>query len=75
MVGLIGSDLLANMILEIDSKQQRITITTAEKQTNVSLRKSVSFVEEGVMPIIELQAGLGNGIKVLFDTEVLGSSV
>ena len=40
VVGLIGSDLLANMILEIDSKQ----------------------------PIIELQAGLGNGIKVLFDT-------
>ena len=68
VVGLIGSDLLANMILEIDSKQQIITITTAEKQTNVSLRKSVPFVEEGVMPIIELQAGLGNGIKVLFDT-------
>ena len=54
VVGLIGSDLLANMILEIDSKQQIITITTAEKQTNVSLRKSVPFVEEGVMPIIEL---------------------
>lgn len=68
IVGLIGSDLFVNMIVEIDGKNKLITITTAEKQAKASLRKSQSFAEPGVMPLIGLKVGAGNRIKVLFDT-------
>ena len=55
--GLIGSDLLARTMVEIDGKAKTITITSAEKASRVSLRKMLPFVKAG-MPIIALQAGI-----------------
>ena len=54
--GLIGSDLLKDLIVEIDSKAKTITVTSAEKASNVSLRKMLPFSGKGFMPIITLQA-------------------
>lgn len=65
--GLIGSDLLTRTIVEIDGKTKTVTITSAEKASTVSLRKMLPFVKAG-MPIIALQAGVGNDIICLFDT-------
>ena len=53
--------------MEIDGKAKTITITSAEKASRVSLRKMLPFVKAG-MPIIALQAGMGNDIICLFDT-------
>ena len=65
--GLIGSDLLARTIVEIDGKAKTVTITSAEKASTISLRKMIPFVKAG-MPLISLQAGVGNNITCLFDT-------
>ena len=65
--GLIGSDLLVRTIVEIDGKNETITITSAENPSTVSLRKMLPFTKSG-MPIILLQAGAGNNITALFDT-------
>lgn len=65
--GLIGSDLLANMIVEIDGKSNIITLSSAERASSVSLRRMLPFVQ-GRMPIIALQAGVGNELVCLFDT-------
>ena len=65
--GLIGSDLLVQTIVEIDGKAKTITLTSAEKPSSVSLRKMLPFKKSG-MPIIVLQAGVGNNIVALFDT-------
>ena len=65
--GLIGSDLLVRTIVEIDGKNETITITSAENPSTVSLRKMLPFIKSG-MPIILLQAGAGNNITALFDT-------
>lgn len=68
--GLIGSELFAQMqaIVEIDGKTNMITITSAESPSTISLRKMIPFAQGGVMPVITIQAGIGEGIKVLFDT-------
>lgn len=68
--GLIGSELFAQMqaIVEIDGKTNMITITSAESPSTISLRKMIPFAQGGGMPIITIQAGVGEGIKVLFDT-------
>ena len=68
--GLIGSELFAQMqaIVEIDGKTNTITITSAESPSTISLRKMIPFAQGGGMPIIAIQAGIGEGIKVLFDT-------
>lgn len=66
--GLIGSDLLKNLIVEIDGKTKTITVTSAEKASTVSLRKMLPFSGKGYMPIITLQAGAGNSLVALFDT-------
>ena len=65
--GLIGSDLLTRTIVEIDGKAKTITIISAENPSTVSLRKMIPFMKAG-MPIISLQAGVGNSITCLFDT-------
>ena len=65
--GLIGSDLLARTIVEIDGKAKTVTITSAEKASTISLRKMIPFVKAG-MPLISLKAGVGNNITCLFDT-------
>ena len=65
--GLIGSDLVVRTIVEIDGKNETITITSAENPSTVSLRKMLPFIKSG-MPIILLQAGAGNNITALFDT-------
>ena len=49
--------------MEIDGKAKTITITSAEKASRVSLRKMLPFVKAG-MPIIALQAGMGNTLFV-----------
>ena len=66
--GLIGSDLLKNLIVEIDGKTKTITVTSAEQASTVSLRKMLPFSGKGYMPIITLQAGAGNSLVALFDT-------
>lgn len=65
--GLIGSDLLAQWIVEIDGKAKTITLTSPEKASTVSLRRMIPFAKAG-MPIIALQAGRGNTLVCLFDT-------
>ncbi len=65
--GLIGSDLFKQLILIIDGEKETVTITTAEKEPAISLRKMVSFTQVG-MPIISIQAGSGHNIVCLFDT-------
>lgn len=68
--GLIGSELFAKMqaIVEIDGKTNTITITSAENPSAISLRKMIPFAQGGGMPIISIQAGIGEGVNVLFDT-------
>lgn len=65
--GLIGSDLLAKLILEIDGKKKMITLQTAEKESLVSLRAMRPFVTAG-MPIISLVVNGGYNLTCLFDT-------
>lgn len=65
--GIIGSDVLARLIVEIDGKAKTITLTSAENPSKVSLRRMLPFVQTG-MPIITLQAGRGNNLVCLFDT-------
>ncbi|MEY8591075.1 retropepsin-like aspartic protease [Butyricimonas hominis] len=65
--GLIGSDLLGRMIVEIDGKAKTVTLTSAERASAISLRKMIPFTRSGI-PVIALQAGAGNNIVCLFDT-------
>ena len=65
--GLIGSDLLAQSIVVIDGQKKTVTITTAEKESIVSLRKMARFMQAR-MPVISLQVGSGHNIICLFDT-------
>lgn len=69
--GLIGSDLLVHMIVEIDGDSKTITLTSAEKVSTISLRKMLPFVRPR-MPVILVQAGAGNNITCLFDTGCSG---
>ncbi len=69
--GLIGSDLLVHMIVEIDGKAKTITLASSEKTPTISLRKMLPFVRPR-LPIIFLQAGAGNNIACLFDTGTSG---
>lgn len=66
--GLIGSEVLGQFIVEINGKTKTITLITAEVPSPASLRKMIPFAQEGGMPILNLQAGLGNKLLVLFDT-------
>lgn len=65
--GLIGSDLFKQLILVIDGKKKTVTITTAENESAVSLRKMTGFTQAG-MPIISIQVGSGHNLICLFDT-------
>lgn len=65
--GLIGSDLFKQLILVIDGKKKTVTITTAEKEAAISLRKMTRFTQAG-MPIISIPTGSGYNIVCLFDT-------
>ena len=65
--GLIGSDILKGMIVELDGKAKTITISDGEQAPAISLRKMLGFVKRG-MPVVALQAGRGNSINCLFDT-------
>lgn len=67
-VGLLGSDLLVNNIVEIDSKKQVIVITSAEQ----AVREDASYMqpffnETGACPWITFETA-GRKIKALFDT-------
>ena len=55
--GLIGSDLLAQSIVVIDGQKKTVIITTAEKESIVSLRKMARFMQAR-MPVISLQVGI-----------------
>lgn len=64
---LIGSEIFARTILEIDNKTKTITVTSAEKQPACSLRASRQFIKSGYMPIVTVE--LDNvSIPTLFDT-------
>lgn len=65
--GLIGSDLFKQLIVVIDGKRKIVTITTAEKESAISLRKMTRFTQAGI-PIISIPVGSGNNIVCLFDT-------
>ncbi len=65
--GLIGCDLLKQLILVIDGKKKIVTMTTAEKEAMISFRKMVNFVQSG-MPIISILTASGNNLVCLFDT-------
>lgn len=66
--GMIGSDLLARLIVEIDGKEQMITLQTAEQESPIASSKMLPFMRAG-MPIIPLSAGAGKSQLVcLFDT-------
>lgn len=69
--GLIGSDMLVNMIVEIDGKAKTISLASADTAPSISLRKMIPFKKAG-MPIIALQAGAGNSVNCLFDTGYSG---
>ncbi len=66
-IGIIGSDMLVDKLLIIDSQKKLITIASAITAPNVSLRRMIDFVQPG-MPIITLQIGTGTFIRALFDT-------
>lgn len=66
--GIIGSDLLESTIVTIDSQTKHIIVTSAEKPSNVSLRKMLHFAKEGVMPVINVQIARVSNLTVLFDT-------
>ena len=66
--GLIGSDLLKYMIVEIDGKTKTIKLIATQKNVTPSLRKMFPFVQNGIMPVINLQIGAGNTVQALFDT-------
>ncbi len=67
VVGIIGSDILQNLICTIDSKNKTIILTTAEKLSTESLRYSNRFVSGSNMPIFTFFL---NGVETtaLFDT-------
>ncbi len=65
--GLIGSELLAQTILEINGAEKKITLTSAERAPKVSLRESCNFVKSGVMPIVETLWD-NMSVPVLFDS-------
>lgn len=65
--GLLGSDLLANLICTIDPKEKTLTLTSAEKRSPESLRYAHPFKGENYMPIIEVMVN-GEPLNVLFDS-------
>lgn len=64
---LIGSEMFANLIVEIDDKAKTITLSTSDQQPQIGLRNSTEFLEKGYMPIIGVTMN-GLSIKTLFDT-------
>lgn len=70
--GLIGSDLLRYFTVEIDGRNKTIKLLYKQNVKMPSLRKMLPFAKPGFMPIIDLQVGPGNGLKVLFDTGFSG---
>lgn len=65
--GLIGSDLLKYLIVEIDGKNKIIKLIATDRSATPSLRKMLPFAKSGIMPVIHLQAGRDN-LLTLFDT-------
>lgn len=64
---LIGSEMFAQTIVEIDHKAKTVLVTSAEVQPKNSLRSSAPFVQNGFMPIIT--TNLDNvAVITLFDT-------
>lgn len=70
--GLIGSDLLRYLIVEIDGKTKTIKLIATQKNLTPSLRKMLPFAQSGFMPVIHLQMGAGNSVSALFDTGCSG---
>ena len=70
--GLIGSDLLQYFVVEIDGRNKTIRLISKQRVALPSLRKMLPFAQAGFMPIVQLQAGAGNALQVLFDTGYSG---
>lgn len=66
-VGLIGSDMLFNLICEIDAKKKNILLTTGEKPSNESLRCVHLFKSKLNLPVFEIVVS-GIPIQVMFDS-------
>lgn len=64
---LIGSEMFAKTIVEIDHKNKTITVTSAEMQPKISLRASRQFIQNGYMPIISVDME-NISLTTLFDT-------
>ncbi len=67
VVGLIGSDLIQNLICVIDSKTKTITLTTAEIPSKESLRYSHNFQDRSILPVFEMLIN-GASVNALFDS-------
>ncbi len=68
-VGIIGSDMLGNMILSIDGESRTVTLAPGDAAPAISLRRLIEFdAAAGGMPIIPFQVVPGITLKALFDT-------
>lgn len=67
VIGLIGSDILVNSILTIDSRAKTITIASADLPSKESLRYAHNLSNESILPIFSILIN-GQNLKILFDT-------
>lgn len=68
-VGIIGSDMLGDMILSIDGESRTLTLAPGSAAPAISLRRLIEFdAAAGGMPIIPFQIVPGITLKALFDT-------
>lgn len=68
VIGLIGSDILQNLICTIDSKQALISLTNSTKPLNESLRYAHNFTAKSILPILAMQINGEIVSNCLFDT-------
>lgn len=64
---LIGSEMFANLVVEIDDKAKTITLTGAGQQPQIALRNSTEFLGENYMPVVGVTMD-GMTMLSLFDT-------
>lgn len=67
VAGIVGSDVLQDLICIIDTKLKTITLTDSKAVPKESLRYSHSFVSEGVVPTFMMQIN-GQFVSVIYDT-------
>ena len=67
-VGLLGSDLLGNSIVEIDHKKKLITITTSEEPVDEDIRYMLPYVDKSrPWPVVAVKVGKRD-LDIMFDS-------